>query len=169
MPWIFGIELRLRLALTIERHKIVRPRSFRIGALFLATSALADAIVMAQGVAPPTSVWDGVYTAEQAARGSELFAANCSGCHGAQLRAVDPNAPDLRGPTFRYNWIGKTLAERFEKIQTTMPLGQPRSLQPAQYVDILAFILQVNEAPPGPTPLPPDPAVLSLINVNSRP
>jgi len=31
------------------------------------------------------SVWDGVYTAEQAKRGEALYANNCASCHGSAL------------------------------------------------------------------------------------
>jgi len=41
------------------------------------------------------SVWDGVYTAGQAARGDALWADKCSKCHGPDMTGGD--APSLVG------------------------------------------------------------------------
>src|SRR5438034_1798154 len=35
------------------------------------------------------SVWDGVYTQEQANRGKTAYAEQCASCHGAELRGGD--------------------------------------------------------------------------------
>ncbi len=67
---------------------------------------------------------------------------------------------DLTGPAFRARWDGKTLGERFERIRDTMPLGNGNSLGDKTYMDILAFILQANEFPPGNQELVPDTAKL---------
>ena len=48
------------------------------------------------------TVWDSVYTEEQAARGQKLFTAACSRCHGASLGGVDA-APALAGGSFLGN------------------------------------------------------------------
>jgi len=104
------------------------------------------------------SIWSGVFTAEQAKRGNDAYQASCSGCHGSNLRATDPEAVDLTGPGFRAKWNGKTLGERFETIRDTMPLGNGNSLGDKTYMDILAFILQFNEFPPGSQELVPETA-----------
>ena len=84
------------------------------------------------------SLWSGVYTAAQAKRGNDAYQASCSGCHGGDLHATDAEAPDLTGPAFLTRWNGKTLAERFERIRDTMPLGNANSLGDKIYMDILA-------------------------------
>jgi mono/diheme cytochrome c family protein len=111
----------------------------------------------AQNASTP-SVWGGVFTAAQAKRGDDAYQASCSGCHGGDLRATDPEAVSLTGPAFGAKWNGKTLGERFETIRSTMPPGNSNSLGDKTYMDILAFILQFNEFPPGDQELAPETA-----------
>ena len=104
------------------------------------------------------SIWSGVFTAAQAKRGDEAYQANCSGCHGSDLHATNAEAVDLTGPAFRAKWNGRTLEERFETIRDTMPLGNPNSIGDKTYMDIVAFILQFNDVPPGNQELVPETA-----------
>ena len=121
--------------------------------MLLLLGVLADA----QDASGP-SIWSGVFTAAQAARGDDAYQASCSGCHGSDLRATDPEAVDLTGPAFRAKWNGRTLEERFETIRDTMPLGNANSLGDKTYMDILAFILRFNDFPPGNRELVPETA-----------
>jgi mono/diheme cytochrome c family protein len=100
----------------------------------------------------------GVFTVAQAKRGDAAYQASCSACHGSDLHATDAEAVDLTGPAFRARWNGKTLRERFETIRDTMPLGNARTLGDQAYMDILAFILQFNDVPPGNQELVPETA-----------
>jgi mono/diheme cytochrome c family protein len=104
------------------------------------------------------SISSGVFTEAQAKRGDAAYQASCSGCHGSDLRATDAEAVDLTGPAFRAKWNGKTLEERFETIRDTMPLGNANTLGDKTYMDILAFILQFNDVPPGNQELVPETA-----------
>jgi S-disulfanyl-L-cysteine oxidoreductase SoxD len=63
------------------------------------------------------SVWDGVYTNEQAARGLKLYAAECARCHGDNLLGGE-STPELVGDSFLERWNGKTVAELFAVIGT---------------------------------------------------
>ena len=121
--------------------------------MLLLLGVLADA----QDASGP-SIWSGVFTAAQAARGDDAYQASCSGCHGNDLRATDAEAVDLTGPAFRAKWNGRTLEERFETIRDTMPLGNANSLGDKTYMDILAFILRFNDFPPGNRELVPETA-----------
>jgi mono/diheme cytochrome c family protein len=121
-----------------------------LSVLLLLGALVADA----QDASGP-SIWSGVFTAAQAKRGDEAYQASCSGCHGSDLRATDAEAVDLTGPALRAKWNGKTLEERFETIRDTMPLGNANSLGDKTYLDILAFILQSNDVPPGNQELVP--------------
>jgi S-disulfanyl-L-cysteine oxidoreductase SoxD len=114
-------------------------------------------------IAVPDSIWDGVFTAEQAARGRQVYEMNCSACHGTELVSEDGYAPDLSGFRFTSNWHGKTLAERFEKIQTTMPLGRGGTLQAQEVVDILAHILNFNKYTAGEDELVPGPHLEQIL------
>jgi len=124
----------------------------------LSVLLLSGAMVAAAQDASGPSIGSGVFTAAQAKRGDDAYQASCSGCHGTDLRATDAEAVDLTGPAFRAKWKGKTLGERFETIRDTMPLGNANSLGDKTYMDILAFILQFNDVPPGNQDLVPETA-----------
>jgi S-disulfanyl-L-cysteine oxidoreductase SoxD len=88
---------------------------------------------------------------EQVARGETAYFDNCAGCHGEDLRSMDSNAPDLRGPSFKASWTGRPLLERYEQIHATMPPYDPGSLPEQTYVDIMAYVLSINGVPASDT------------------
>ena len=95
------------------------------------------------------STSSGVYTAEQAKNGERAFQAKCATCHGEDLHSTDAEAPDLTEGAFKFGWQGKTIANRFEQIRSSMPLGNARGLDDQTYIDIVAYILQFNGIPTG--------------------
>jgi hypothetical protein len=82
----------------------------------------------------------GVFTAEQAKNGERAFQAKCAGSHGEGLHSTDAEAPDLTEGAFKFGWQGKTLANRFDQIRNTRPLGKSRYLERGSVAD-RAFIL----------------------------
>lgn len=114
-------------------------RRIIIGALAIAWATP----VLANG----SSVWDGSYTAAQADRGAVKYKQACVMCHGPALEG-NGEAPPLMG-RFIPDWAGTKLSELFEKIQVTMPLFAPGSLNNADSADLLAYILQANNFPAG--------------------
>ena len=50
-------------------------------------------------------------------------------------------------------------------ISTTMPEGNPGSLSSREYVDILAFLLRLNDYPAGEEELPPDSSLLENVRI----
>jgi len=112
------------------------------------------------------NVWDGVYTAEQAAQGKALFADKCATCHGADLNGAEM-APPLVGPTFLGDWVGQSADDLFTRIHTTMPANDPGSLSNAQVTQVLAYILSANQFPAGSTALPSDDAGLTPIAITA--
>jgi S-disulfanyl-L-cysteine oxidoreductase SoxD len=99
------------------------------------------------------SVWDGVYTDEQAHRGQPLYHDACSACHGDSLKGSG-ETPALAGNTFLSNWNGLPLGDLFERIRRTMPQDKPSRMNRQQKTDILAYLLSRNEFPAGKTELP---------------
>ena len=81
------------------------------------------------------------------------------------LHSTDPEAPDLTEGAFRFGWQGKTLANRFEQIRSTMPYGNAFSLDDQTYIDIVAYILAFNGIPAGNQKLAPDVPALEKIIV----
>jgi len=98
------------------------------------------------------SVWDGVYTEEQAKRGETVYKKECASCHGASLTGGE-SSPPLSGGAFFANWNGLTLGDLFERIRKTMPQTAPGKLTRQQNADVLAFMLSVNKFPAGKTEL----------------
>ena len=94
------------------------------------------------------SVWDGVYTEDQAKRGEELYRKQCAACHGEMLNGGE-SAPPLSGGVFLSNWNGLTVGDLFDRIRKTMPLNTPGKLTRQQNADILAFVFSVNKFPSG--------------------
>lgn len=121
--------------------------------LTLATATLTSAALGAQQPAAGTaSVWDGVYTAEQAKRGEATYQAECSSCHGPDLSG-DGFAPALTGSEFLNTWNGTPLANLFDRMRTSMPPSGPDGVKPADKADILAFVLKSAKFPEGKTEL----------------
>jgi len=89
---------------------------------------LASLLVRAQG---RSSTRDGVYTDAQAARGQASYKTACASCHGETLEGSRPVTPALVGQDFTMNWTGQTVADLFDRIQTTMPADHPGTLSRA--------------------------------------
>ena len=120
-----------------------------LGSALVASSVFA---LRAQEPAESRSVWDGVYTEEQAKRGEEVYKKECAACHGAELTGGE-SAPPLTGGAFQANWNGLTLGDLFDRIRKTMPQAKPGSLTRQQDSDVLAFMLSMNKFPAGKTEL----------------
>jgi mono/diheme cytochrome c family protein len=112
------------------------------------------------------SVWDGVYSTEQAKRGQEVYGSQCSTCHGAKLEGVE-DAPSLAGKGFLDGWDGLTVGALFEKIRKKMPRDNPGQLSRQQYLDVVAYILGANTFPAGKADLPQELAPLKLIRIDA--
>jgi mono/diheme cytochrome c family protein len=97
---------------------------------------------------PSQSVWDGIYTEAQAARGEAGYREACASCHGEKLDGRG-QIPPLAGSDFTSNWNGMTVGDLFEKMQTSMPADRPGQLSKEQNAAILAFILGSNRFPAG--------------------
>jgi mono/diheme cytochrome c family protein len=110
-------------------------------------SAAVAASAAAQGTVP-RSVWNGVYTEEQARRGEQLSTEHCARCHGQALEGAEA-APALVGYAFNGNWEGVPLSDLFDRVRVSMPLDAPGSLSRQQNVDVVAYLLKVGQFPAG--------------------
>jgi len=108
--------------------------------------------------APPLQsnlrIWEGAYSSEQAARGKSEYEHNCASCHGGELQGR--SALGLKGDTFMRNWREDSVSSLFNRIKSTMPRGNPATLSPDVYLEIVIYILQVNGFPEGNRPLTMD-------------
>lgn len=103
---------------------------------------------VAQGVSSRRSIWDGVYSSAQAARGRQAYDTSCAACHGPELKGVRDNRP-LVGDRFWQDWGEDSLGTMFSVVQRTMPRNAPGSLTEQHYLDIVAYVLQKNGYPEG--------------------
>jgi mono/diheme cytochrome c family protein len=140
-----------------------------VGALTVA-GAVAPMLVTAQAPAGKT-VWDGVYTEAQAARGRSAYQQHCAECHGASLEGGEAVA--LKGDRFNLSWRESSVDKLFKQISTNMPMSEDGSLAGSLargvYVDIVALVLQNNGFPAGSAELTPENAVGVAIYAKTGP
>jgi mono/diheme cytochrome c family protein len=94
------------------------------------------------------------FTSEQATRGQRVYTSVCSTCHGRN---------EFAGPIFEITWRAEPLSSLFEHVSTNMPQDRPGSLTSQQYIDVVAYILQLNGIQPGTQELVADMAQLARI------
>lgn len=128
----------------------------------------SSASVYGQTDTAEASVWDGVYTAEQAIRGELVFGEVCSACHGVDLRG-DSNTPSVIGMSFMFLWEGRSLAELLDKVVTEMPPTNPNSLSSENYRDALAYLMNKNGFPAGSESLSDLPGDSAHIFITPKP
>jgi len=122
----------------------------------------AIAVPIAQAGTTARTVWDGVYSEAQAARGKAAYDAQCAFCHQSDLRGQG-FAPGLIEDAFASRWQDGNLGDLFAIVKGTMPQDKPASLTDDQYAAIVAYLLQANRYPAGAQDLRPDPAVLKEV------
>lgn len=113
------------------------------------------------------SVWDGVYSEDQAKRGETVYRQNCALCHGLTLGGTE-NAPELVGDAFLKNWYGKPVNDLFKQVREKMPKDAPGILSPQQVVDAMAVLFRANKFPAGSAELAPATDVLTDIRIEKQ-
>ena len=116
---------------------------------------------------PDRTVWDSVFTAEQAARGQAVYAQRCARCHQAGL-AGDTDNPPLAGKVFLSGWNNMTAADLHDRIYTSMPNDSAGTLSKEQSVDLVAHLFNANGFPAGRKELLVDVDSLSHIRIEAR-
>lgn len=117
--------------------------------------------------ATTTTVWDSVYTKEQASRGQEKYAMVCANCHLTDLTGSD-QAPGLAGGDFLDRWEGQSVGDLADRIRTSMPLDDIGSLTVAMSTDITAYLLQANNFPAGQEELKADRSAMKAIAIKRK-
>ncbi|MGH7502833.1 MAG: c-type cytochrome [Longimicrobiales bacterium] len=110
-------------------------------------SRLALSLVFVAALALPlsaqasrTSTRDRVYTAAQADRGQDVFLTVCASCH---------TRGQFSDGTWRRKWDGRSVFEVLESIRMTMPNDNPGGLSDKEYVDVITYLLELNDYPSG--------------------
>jgi S-disulfanyl-L-cysteine oxidoreductase SoxD len=110
------------------------------------------------------SAGGGLYSADQAHRGEDLYKKQCTACHGEALDGVGPYPP-LSGDEFLSKYAGQPALTVYDMIQKLMPATAPGTLTRPQAADLLAYILSFNKFPAGKTDLPNDEESLKNLTV----
>jgi len=122
--------------------------------MILAVLIMLSFVTSPRAFAPQSdakTVWSGVYTDTQAARGEVAYEANCAPCHGSNLDGV----AYLKGDDFMERWRELNVRNLYDSISKSMPrqrrgsTNRPGSLSESMYVDIMAHIFRANSFPSG--------------------
>jgi cytochrome c5 len=138
---------------------------FRLACALLALAA-AYSYTAAVAAQETPSVWNGVFTAEQAERGKAAYSKFCSRCHGEDL-AGRRDYP-LAGERFFDHWEAHTLEHLFTLIRDSMPPDAINAVDPNDKRDIMAYLLLRNGFPAGATELSLDSEVLATFEISRR-
>ncbi|HET9160505.1 MAG TPA: c-type cytochrome, partial [Caulobacteraceae bacterium] len=105
-------------------------------------AGLGLALLAATAVAQPDPIapLDRLFSADQAARGGQVFAGQCAACH----------TPAQAASLFVERSAGQTLADYHRKLSALMPPETDARPSPAQFVDIIAYLAGQAGAEPGP-------------------
>jgi S-disulfanyl-L-cysteine oxidoreductase SoxD len=143
---------------------LLRAHVLGLVCVYLAGVAIfADAPRSLQAGASAAASVDGSYTQAQAKRGKQLSAEHCAACHGEDLSG-EGLSPSLAGESFLALWEGRSVADLYELVRTTMPVQAPLSLTDVEYIEIVAFLLQANNVRAGERELKADaPDLKSLV------
>lgn len=114
----------------------------------------------AQDAGSSSPLLAGAFSAAQAARGEEKFKEVCVACH---------NIDEMAGARFRSSWADQTAGDIFDFLSNAMPQGDPGSLTPEEYRNIIAFFLGRSGYPAGERELPSDKAELSKLRIVALP
>jgi hypothetical protein len=124
-------------------------RVSKAGFLAVLASLLGAAEAPSTQVGPPgRTVWDEVYFHAQADRGEVNFYMHCLGCHDGSGDGLL-----LSSEEFFDRWREEKLSALFTYMKATMPPDRPGSLSDDEYLDLLIYILQLNQFPSGETDL----------------
>jgi mono/diheme cytochrome c family protein len=117
---------------------------------------MSETLVTSNISGSPVSSLTGVYSQEQARRGAEVYRRFCNACHTPASHS---------GEVFRSTWTGRSAADLFDYLRTTMPDDRPGRLSRTQYTELVSYLLQLNGMPAGTTPLRADLKLLGRIRI----
>jgi mono/diheme cytochrome c family protein len=106
-----------------------------------------------------STVWDGVYTEDQATRGKQAFEKDCASCH---------EMAEFSGPAFMDKWAKHSAFDLYDAMRTKMPMDRPGALSKESYSDIVAYMFKANTFPAGKTDLPAEDEALKQISIEAK-
>jgi len=95
----------------------------------------AKVILSSAAGLPPAS-----FLSSQAKRGENIYQNTCGTCH---------QPGQLVGQGFVESWNDRRVWDFYALVRATMPLDNPGGMKENEYLDVVAYLLQANHAPPG--------------------
>jgi len=126
-------------------------RSLALPAALLVVFAAAGTVFRAQAPAPTP------FTPAQANQGGMTFNSLCRGCH-------DPSR--FSSESFTRRWEGRTVSELVAFLRNAEPRSLHGGYPDVHYLELTAFVLELNGLTSGPDALPSDPQVLENIRIH---
>ena len=77
----------------------------------------------------------GLFTSDQADRGGDVFEQVCAECH---------TTSEFRGRSFQADWGRRSVYSFYRTVRSTMPDDNPGGLADQVYLDVTAYILDMN-------------------------
>ena len=104
-----------------------------------------------------------IFTQAQATAGQAGYQENCASCHGNTLEGFGL-IPSLTGAVFASRW-GNKPADQLANSVNRMPPGAEGSLDPSEYTQILAYVLEHNGMHAGAAALPTGIEALAALTI----
>lgn len=130
----------------------INSRSLSLFTMLLAAAPLSLGAQDTEASDERISTSVGVYTAEQAKLGADVFQGVCFACHDAE-----------EFEEIIEGWQGESAYDLFDQLRNTMPEDAPGSLRTKEYVAIVAYLLELNGVPAGSDELGTDADVLKRV------
>ncbi len=110
---------------------------------------------------------DSLFTLEQAEAGRMVYATHCGSCHGQDLEGSA--APALKGESFARAWSreDRSLESLYYITRTTMPRNAGNSLTEEAYLQVTAYLLQVNGYKAGERALAADSSAMAAVRLDA--
>lgn len=143
------------------------PQARRFATL-AAVAAVTSLLALPSLRAADRTVWDGVYTEAQAGRGKVAYEKGCQSCHAAAGGGgfgITYSGTALKGQRFVQTWEddllglvayamspppGSTLSQKEQRHgDSDAPRGAKDPLTPGDYIDVMAYLFQLNGFPTG--------------------
>jgi mono/diheme cytochrome c family protein len=148
---------------TADEIKSLRVPQLAPAAVYALRSGVAGGAPVAANGASGTAPVS--FTADQAARGSDIYAERCVQCHGDTLDNGEFGGAPLNGSYFKQHWGGGSAAALVGFMKAKMPPDRPGSLTDQSYANLAAFLLDANGYPKGDKELPPESSSQELMTL----
>ena len=127
------------------------PGAVKPGAMLASSGPAPTAADLPSAATLPAATYD----ATQAAGGQRVYQAVCARCHPPGSQS---------GAAFRTAWNNRRVSDLQSILVNTMPQDKPGSLTDEQYLDVIAYMLKMNDVPGG-SALPADTAALHKLKI----